>query len=210
MKILKLPERKLPDFLHYLTSFGELHAPVKRGERDFVFNRIDDPDKIEFGCLRTILPLKKYFLKPVDTMFTFNQEHGYQSPDKEIGKTLVIFGAHACEIHGLNLLDTAMGGRYPANYYFSRRNRALIVGLDCLPDEHCFCRSTGTDYVNDGFDLFLSDIGDGYLVWVGTSRGDDIVRAAETLLTEPSTEDRRRYKEKVKLPGSLEKKLQPV
>ena len=38
------------------------------------------------------------------------------------------------------------------------------------------------DFVDSGFDLFLSDIGDHYLVLVGTSRGDDIVLMSGCLL----------------------------
>ena len=65
-----------------------------------------------------------------------------------------------------------------------------------MPDEMCFCRSTGTDFVDDGFDLFLSDIGDCYLVRVGTSLGDDMVKAADSLLCDVEKEDRELYKRK--------------
>ena len=42
------------------------------------------------------------------------------------------------------------------------------------------------DFVDSGFDLFLSDIGDHYLVLVGTSRGDDIVLMSGSLLERPT------------------------
>ena len=82
------------------------------------------------------------------------------------------------------------------HYYFARRNNAAIIGVDCMPDEFCFCRSTGTDFVDTGFDLFLTDIDDSYLVRVGTSLGDDMVKAAEPLFCDVENQDREKYKSK--------------
>jgi sulfhydrogenase subunit beta (sulfur reductase) len=50
------------------------------------------------------------------------------------------------------------------------------------------------DFVDSGFDLFLSDIGLHYLVLVGTSRGDDIVTMSGSLLEVPTSADFDEYK----------------
>ncbi len=196
MKIVKLPKENLAEFIGHLNSFGQIHAPVKRGEKSFVFAPVTELTEIELNCNRTILPLKKYFFKPVDTMFNFCAEKGYEVPVEEQDKKYIIFGVHPCDIHGLKILDMVFSGRYVDSYYFARRRRALIIGLDCTPDELCFCRSTGTDFVDSGFDLFLSDIDDSYLVRVGTSIGDDMVTAADSLFREVEKEDREKYKAK--------------
>ena len=196
MKIVKLPKKNLAEFIGHLNSFGQIHAPVKRGEKSFVFAPVTELTEIELNCNRTILPLKKYFFKPVDTMFNFCAEKGYEVPVEEQDKKYIIFGVHPCDIHGLKILDMVFSGRYVDSYYFARRRRALIIGLDCTPDELCFCRSTGTDFVDSGFDLFLSDIDDSYLVRVGTSIGDDMVTAADSLFREVEKEDREKYKAK--------------
>jgi len=181
MRIVKLPKENLAEFIGCLRSFGEIHAPVKRGKRSFVFAPVKDLSEIELNYTRTILPLKKYFLKPIDTMFNFCAEKGYEAPVEEPDRKCVIFG---------------FSGRYVDSYYFARRSSAAIIGLDCIPDELCFCRSTGTDFVDTGFDLFLSDIGDSYLVQVGTSIGDDMVKAADSLFREVEKDDREKYKSK--------------
>jgi len=142
------------------------------------------------------LPLKKYFLKPVDAMLNFWAEKGYDTPAEEADGRRVIFGVHPCEIHGLKILDLVFGGKYVDNYYFARRSNAAIIGLDCMPDELCFCRSTGTDFVDTSFDLFLSDIGDSYAVRVGTSLGDDMAKAADSLFCQIERADREKYKAK--------------
>lgn len=196
MKIVKLPKENLAEFIGHLNSFGQIHAPVKRGEKSFVFAPVTELTEIELNCNRTILPLKKYFFKPVDTMFNFYAEKGYELPTEESDNKYIIFGVHSCDIHGLKILDLVFSGKYVDSYYFARRNRAIIIGLDCIPDEFCFCRSTGTDFVDSGFDLFLSDIDDSYLVRVGTSIGDDMVTAADSLFREVEKEDREKYKAK--------------
>jgi sulfhydrogenase subunit beta (sulfur reductase) len=194
MKIVKLPKENLGQFITHLGAFGEIHAPVKRGEESFTFEEVTDLSKIALDCIRTILPLKKYFFKPIEVMFNFSAQMGFEVPFEKNGKKLIIFGAHPCDIHGLKILDLVMGGRYVDSYYFARRNQAVIVGLDCVPDEYCFCRSTGTDFVDSGFDLFLSDIDGSYLVRVGTSLGDDIVTAAGSIFCRVEQYDREAYK----------------
>jgi sulfhydrogenase subunit beta (sulfur reductase) len=196
MKIVKLPKENLAEFIDYLSSFGQIHTPVKRGEKSFVFAPVTELAEIELNCNRTILPLKKYFFKPIDTMFNFYAEKGYELPVEEPENKYIIFGVHPCDIHSLKILDLVFSGKYVDSYYFARRNRAIIVGLDCIPDEFCFCRSTGTDFVDSGFDLFLSDIDDSYLVRVGTSIGDDMITAADSLFREVEKEDREKYKTK--------------
>jgi len=196
MKIVKLPKENLAKFVSCLSSFGQIHAPVKRGEKSLAFGPVSDFAQIQLNYTRTILPLKKYFFKPIDTMFNFSAEKGYELPMEEPEQRNVFFGVHPCDIHGLNILDLVFSGRYVDNYYFARRNNAAIIGLDCIPDEFCFCRSTGTDFVDSGFDLFLSDIDESYLVRVGTSLGDDMVKAAESLFRDIEKQDREKYKGK--------------
>jgi len=196
MKIVTLPKENFEEFVGHLFSFGELHAPVKREDKSIVFAPVSDASGIELNYTRTILPLKKYFFRPVDVMFNFDVENGYQPPSQEADKKYIIFGVHPCEIHGLKILDLVFSGKYVDPYYLARRSKATIIGLDCIPDDFCFCRSIGSDFVDTGFDLFLSDIGETYLVRVGTSLGDDIVRAAEPLFKEVQKEDRQAYKRK--------------
>ncbi len=196
MKIVKLPKENFEEFIARLGTFGEIHAPTKKGDGSFAFAPVTNPSKIALGCNRTILPLKKYLFKPVEVMFNFHTQKGYEAPTAETDKKLVIFGAHPCDIHGLKILDIVLGGGYTDSYFSARKNQVAVIGLDCIPDEFCFCRSTGTDFVDSGFDLFLSDINGCYLVRIGTSRGDDMVTAAQSLFRPVEQHDREAYKSK--------------
>lgn len=199
MKILKLPKDDLYRFIESLKSFGEVHAPQKKGKRSFSFQPVKDASKVrvaEEGYTRTILPIKKYFHKPVDTLMTFSPEKGYEDAYEDEEKK-VLFGVHSCDIHAILTLDRVFDGKYVDTYYFRRRQRVSIIGMSCVPDDLCYCHSMGTSFVEEGFDLFLSDIGDGYLVKVGTSLGDDMVSSAGKLFTNYDQDDVNEYKRRI-------------
>ena len=94
-------------------------------------------------------------------------------------------------------LDRVFAGKYVDTYYFRRRKQIAIIGMSCIPDEYCYCQSMGTDFVEDGFDLFLSDIGESYLVKVGTSLGDDMVSTASDLFVDYDENDAAEYKRRI-------------
>ena len=199
MKIVKLPKKNLSPFLDHLNSFGEVHAPQKKGKKSFAFQPVSDPGNVTLegnGYTRTILPITKYFHKPVDTLFRFSPENGYEDAYEDEGKK-VLFGVHSCDINALLTLDRVFAGKYVDTYYFRRRKEVFIIGMSCVPDEHCYCQSMGTGYVEEGFDLFFSDVGDGYLVKVGTSQGDDMVATAGSLFTDYEEEDVTEYKRRI-------------
>jgi sulfhydrogenase subunit beta (sulfur reductase) len=194
MKYLKLPKEKMDFFTFVLHKFGEIHAPLKKGDKQFAFGKVPNWSEVALDYNRTILPTKKYFLKPVDTLFRFSMDKGYEATVEDADQKLILFGVHSCDIYSLKILDLVFAGKYVDNYYFTRRSQIGIIGIDCVPDEHCFCHSMRADTVHDGFDLFLSDIGDAYLTLVGTSLGDDIVLASGGLFQEVTRGDIEEYK----------------
>lgn len=196
MQILKLNKKNLFEFILSLNKFGELHAPVKKGDKQFVFSRISDLSSIELEYTRTILPPKKYFHPPNDTLFEFSQKEGYKLLTEELEKKFVLFGVHSCDIYAIKILDLIFSGEFIDDRYFTRRKNTAIIGLDCTPDDKCFCNSMNADFVEDGFDLFLSDIGDSYLVRVGTGRGDDMVYGVKSMFEKVNKKDIAEYKER--------------
>jgi sulfhydrogenase subunit beta (sulfur reductase) len=192
MKTLKLPKSKLDYFASVLQAFGEVHAPVERNGK-YVFQRVERWSDVRLDYDRTVIPPKKYVLPPREEMFRFDHR-GYTPVTEGLDHRIVLFGVHACDIYGLNIMDEVFDGKYPDPFYQGRRRNLAVIGIDCTPDEHCFCRSMRADFVDRGFDLFLHDIGDDYLVLIGTALGDDMVLATAPLFTEITREDVAEYK----------------
>ncbi len=194
MKILKMPKENLDFFVSVLPAFGEVYAPVRRG-KSFAFDRPSRWSDVVMDYPRTILSPKKLILPPREATFAFDSKTGYHDLITEAAKPVVIFGVHAYDIWGLNILDRVfVHGKFPDPYYIARRRAATIIGIDFEPDEKHFAASMNADFADSGFDLFLSDIGAEYLVFVGTSRGDDIVLMSGCLMEEPTEDDFAEFK----------------
>jgi sulfhydrogenase subunit beta (sulfur reductase) len=194
MKICKIPKKDLDLFASVLPAFGKLYAPVRRGS-GYVFDQPLSWSEISLGYPRTLLPPRKFFLPPREALFSFDAREGYRDLLAEASEPQVLFGLHAYDIYGLNILDRVFAqGRYADPYYVTRRQHTAVIGIDFDPDGQHFARAMNADFVDSGFDLFLSDIGTDYLVRVGTSRGDDMVVMSGCLLSEPTQADIAEFK----------------
>jgi sulfhydrogenase subunit beta (sulfur reductase) len=193
MKTVKLSKSSLDLFATVLQKFGEVHAPVAT-DGSVSFQRLQSWPDAQLKYTRTILPPKKYFLPPHEALFEYT-ENGYTPCKEGLDPRIVLFGVHACDVYALNVLDKVFQeGVFTDPYYRARRKNVAVIGIDCIPDEHCFCESMRADLVEKGFDLFLYDIGDDYLVLVGTALGDDMVLAASGLFQPVTRADVEEYK----------------
>jgi sulfhydrogenase subunit beta (sulfur reductase) len=193
MKMLKLPKARLDLFAAVLQQFGEVHAPVAT-DAGFAFQRLERWSDARLDYDRTTLPPKKYFLPPRETLFHISPERGFTPATEGLDTRIVLFGVHACDVYALNILDQVFEGTFPDPYYRMRRKHIAVIGIDCTPDEYCFCRSMRADFVERGFDLFFQDIGEAYLTFVGTALGDDMVLATDALFEPVEQADINEYK----------------
>jgi len=185
MRILKLKKQDLFTFLESISKEPELWAPQKKGDK-YIFEKVEDFSKIELQTTRTIIPPKKIMVPPVFNMFNFNESEYYEDFSHITKK--ILFGIHACDIHGLLTLDKLFVQEYPDPYYLKARKNTLILGLSCWPDEYCFCQSTRTHIIEEGYDLFFTNLERHFLVWIGSSQGDDLVRLVPSLFDENLTD----------------------
>jgi sulfhydrogenase subunit beta (sulfur reductase) len=185
MRIVKLQKKKLFPFLDAISEKSELWAPVKKNGDNHVFKEIEDFSQIDLDYTRTILPPKKILLPPSINMFKAKKE-GYKEDFSHVSKK-ILFGVHTCDIHGLLIMDRFYNYIYEDPYYWKARENILILGHSCWPDENCLCKSTNTHVVEEGYDLFFTALEDSYIVWIGSSKGDDLIRLRPKLFDENIT-----------------------
>jgi sulfhydrogenase subunit beta (sulfur reductase) len=182
MRVFRLNCDNLIPFLTELESFGELWGPVKKGTKH-VYGKAD-PEEFDLGAVRTIIPAKKLVFPPHHRTWRFQD----MTWEEEVDVTeKVLFGIHPCGIHGLNIYHKFYTRLYPDPHYLRWREATLVVGLSCMPDEHCFCYATDTDTVNEGFDIFVTNLEDFCLVWIGSPKGDKATMRLMHLF-EPTTQ----------------------
>jgi len=186
VRTVVLPGSNLEEFLVRLAIGHELIVPQRSGA-SISFATYDPSSEVVVDYQRSLLPPKKFFLPPEEVLFDFAPGEGFrQMPTSS--ERRILFGLHPCDIHGLKRLDQVFLNGYVDTYYQAQRDRTLIIGLSCLPDDKCFCNSMGTDLVTDDFDLFLTDLGDNYLVEIGSTEGNDLILANVDLFEQTTSE----------------------
>jgi NAD(P)H-flavin reductase len=108
----------------------------------------------------------------------------YASVEPET-KPLAFLGVRACELAALGVQDRVLqDGPAVDRDYEARRASALVIAVECaVAGATCFCTSMGTGprvRAGSGFDLALSEVGDGFLVRVGSPAGSDLLERMPT------------------------------
>lgn len=186
MRILKMQSKFLDVFLESLEKFGSLYGPIRQNGI-LSFDRAEKASDIEITDEHPMIPLKKLFHPKQFTMLHFNEKGFY--PDYSMLEKRVIIGVHPCEIHGILRLDEVFLSDPIDPYYAGLRENSTIIGFSCMPTESSFCRSADTDIVDEGFDLFFVNLGEFYLVWVGSSRGHGMIHELEEFFEEDVSHD---------------------
>jgi ferredoxin len=135
------------------------------------------------------LPSPKEFLFP-------QKEEMYRYSEREteyLGNRTkrIMFGVRSCDISSISLLDKFFGGAFSDDFYMNRRSSTVFISIACNnPDPTCFCIGLGTGpFLQSGFDIQLTDLGDRYLVRVGSSAGKKIIRGFRYLFVRPKKAD---------------------
>ncbi|MBI5652835.1 MAG: 4Fe-4S dicluster domain-containing protein [Chloroflexi bacterium] len=176
MGLLVISKEDIASFIARLVTEYEVVAPVAR-ENKFAFAPITDPAQVRLDYTTTILPPKKAFLPPEETLFAFKLNGAFTTQPIFDERPRVLLGAHTCDLHAIKLLDAVFETGFADEHYRKRRAHTLIVSLECLApcDEHSFCKSMETLTARDGYDLHLTDVGDAYTVDVGTEQGKQLL-----------------------------------
>ncbi len=148
----------------------------KRKDSKYAFGKLTKADELCLNYDTTLLPPKMYLLPPKETLIKFELGREPEVEPVVEAKTIILFGIHPYDIKAIELLDTAFSTTNPDINYISRREKTTIIGVDCLnPNPNAFCPSLGTATTETGFDLMLTDIGDSYVVAIGSSKGKELL-----------------------------------
>jgi ferredoxin len=126
---------------------------------------------------RTVLPPKQAFLPPNEDLLRFQRLPAPAALPVAPRTPLTVFGIHPCDLAAVNQLDWAMQRRHGVTdpSYSARRASATIIGIECLPDEYCFCTCVGTAGTREGADLFLTPVDGEHVVEVLTEKGESLI-----------------------------------
>ncbi len=171
------------DLLNGVMEQKPVMAPMERKDQPgFIhFDFLSAPDDLVTDYVTTTLPPKKAFFQPSEPLFTFTMG---DRPDLDLISDVtrfVLAGVHPCDLAGLEALDKAYSHPPPEARWAADRKLAVVIGLDCMPDEYCFCESMGSIQSRYGCDLFLTPIERGFLTEIHTEAGKDLTEMISVL-----------------------------
>ena len=177
-----IPREKIPEVISILGRKHRIVAPVPKG-KSFVFSLVTDPRQVAIDYPSTILPLKKFFLPPVDVLLRYNTRNNTAAVPPDRREPTLFFGIHNYDLQGLLRLDHAFRSGVRDDTWLARREGSLFVGVSYVPDDHHFCDSVGIPAgLKDGFDLFLTRFDDHYRVEALTTAGTAMMADFASLL----------------------------
>lgn len=152
-------------------------GPVKRLDQPgfYRFDRLEKAADLQVAYTTTTIPPKKVFFPPVDDMFTFAQDGSLHIEKEKEQSPFVLVGLHPCDLAAVEALDAAYAFPPADMRWIRRRKQAVIIGMECRPDEYCFCTSMGTADARAPADLFLTPLDAGYLAEVHSPMGSMLI-----------------------------------
>jgi len=152
--------KNLKEDYEVIIPHGETDYFWKSFENDFIFNKY-----------RAITSIRQFFFAAKRTVGKY-----FNKLQKE-KRPYCIVGAKACDLFSLNIQDYVfLSEPQDLDYRLNRENNLIISG-DCIDfKEVCFCVLLDIlPYPVKFFDLNISPIDNGYIVDVGSEKGEKIV-----------------------------------
>ena len=152
------------------------HYRLVEGDPDIYFDYVVGPDGP-----------KRYFFPPQQKLFSLNIEGERFVMDSSGPRPakLALIGVRPCELAAIQVQDRVFGIAEDQQtfrcesetYYQHTREQSLLIAVNCTrPGGTCFCASwdTGPE-ANRPFDLALTELPAGFVVRIGTPRGEALV-----------------------------------
>jgi NAD-dependent dihydropyrimidine dehydrogenase PreA subunit len=186
---------ELERLLARLAGELELVAPVAV-EDEVMFLPVRDPAEICRDYVNSPVPPKEHFLPTPERLLACRVEGGapmIEEDDPGAPHERVIFGIRSCDVAGLAYLERyfsgALFGRPDlADAPFMRRREATtLISVVCQrPGPTCMCVCCkGGPALERGYDWQLTELAGGWLVEIGSARGERLAARYADLLREP-------------------------
>jgi sulfhydrogenase subunit beta (sulfur reductase) len=167
-----LKDKDLNSFVENIMNDYPIIAPVAKRNR-FIFTELKSPKNLRLDYDTTILPPKKVFFPPKQTLFYFD---GDQIDNAINPKKQVLFGVHPYDIKAIRMLDILFAKDYEDNNYLANREATTIIGSNVQKHyKHAFFGTQARDFPLTGHDMFITKITNGYNVEVLTDKGRELL-----------------------------------
>jgi hypothetical protein len=192
----RLTKAQLREWLHGLLDSNSVVAPVEE-DGVLLFRPITSGDQANVEPSGKTRWSPKEFLFPrSEALYHYNLTGGtVQIEDPPVPeKHQVLFGVRSCDASGIVRLDEIFLSGTRDRLYAARRENTTVISIACAAaDPECFCTAVGYSPVGEeGSDLQLVPLDEGWMLRVLTDEGRDLVGDANDGWTKATAKDGKR------------------
>lgn len=169
-KSVVLRTADLDPFFKGLARRYDVYFPVKQRDQRFFKKYAASAEGALLGEVRPFEPLKAFFSRARERVAEDFKSDLPRSPSKP----MAIVGVKACDLKGFKIQDHVFTNHgFPDPFYIRNREQNLIISADCTcAIDTCFCVALGVvPHPRENFDLNFSPVKDGFVVEVGSAKG---------------------------------------
>jgi ferredoxin len=180
-------------FLEGLGRDFRIIAPRRHLMGDIMFGAIQCPEEVVWDYGHDLYPPKRFFLPHYENLFRYRYEAGGVELEKvKDAPQQAIIGVRSCDVSAIQFQGGFFGSPTVDPYYKSRLDNTVLFSLVCNepPRKECFCICCDSGpYLDVGFDVQLTDLGDRFLYQIGSEKGAKATESVELLLTKAEEGD---------------------
>jgi sulfhydrogenase subunit beta (sulfur reductase) len=181
-----IAKENVKDLLRSWTKEYHILAPAKTTQGDFIYDTFQE-DSFTLDYKKPALPPKSALLPHSEVIFEVSE-----NVFREVvsANNTILFGIRSCDMMGILQCTSFMTRDRDDVYYSSKKNAAMTVVMACPgpQNETCFCTTTFSGPVaQKGFDLLLYDMGDVFIIEIGSGRGENLTSSKQFFDTDDST-----------------------
>ena len=174
MRVIK--KEDFADFINALIKDDSLNViGVKSKGNKFAFGPLESANDLRLDYDVTLLPPKKYFFPQRETLVTYKVGKSFSAKPAETKRTVIV-GVHPYDIVALLHMDEIFSETKSDPFYFEKRKNSIIIGVNIQKmSKWSFASYMGSDTVEYGYDLMLTDLGDRYAISIGSQKGEELL-----------------------------------
>ncbi|MDR2527830.1 MAG: 4Fe-4S dicluster domain-containing protein [Synergistaceae bacterium] len=192
--MLKLSLDKIGGLFAEMARDRTLYLPVKQGgQADFV--KWTPEAEVCLDYLNTARSIKDFFLPQTENIAAFKREGKKISitPTHEEPAPFVVFGARACDVRSLDVLDRVFLSDPVDTFYKAQRENGVIISMACAePEETCFCNIFGIDAAEPKGDVATWLVGTSLYWEANTPVGKALTSTLKAVLSEAESLDEKK------------------
>ena len=186
---------KVAHWVEGMMGQAEVVAPVRLHEEDISFSVISSASEIAWVGDLSIQPPKAFLQPQTEPLFSVTKGESPKLTPIYDETERVFLAIRSCDVSAILYLDRVLSRDFEDPYYLTRRAHTTLISLACHvpPSDDCFCVCAGCGpFLQQGYDLQLTDLEDRFLVEIGSDRGNKLIEQRADLFSEASDQDRER------------------